>query len=112
MLRGLFFHTYKRKWDLPIKIVTPNLFLSDERATVRPHAGTLNCVDASRNALAAEKNCGENPQVFVYRIRYEPEEEAFAFAGHFYEGFEVYSFSSRRLTIQNQQLVEQPERVI
>lgn len=63
-----------------------------------PDQPTRSVVEISRRFLGSEPLRGENPEVFKYRIRYDENDESYAFAAIFYDRFEVYSFSSRKLT--------------
>ena len=62
-----------------------------------PHQPTLEAVETSRQFLGGEPIRGENPEVFMYRIRYDEVDEGYAFAAIFYDRFEVFSFSLREL---------------
>ena len=97
LAKALFYDTYKRKWSLPTTVVSPNFFSGIASDQVVSHKPTLDAVEVSRKALGSEPIRGENPDVFKYRLRYDAEEEIYAFAGIFYECFEVYSFSSKEL---------------
>jgi hypothetical protein len=94
LARGLFFHTYKRKWQLPLVTISPNFFSSINAGEMAPHQPTINAVDTSRLFLSSEPNRGENPDVFQYRIRYEESGECFSCAAIFYGCFEIFSYSS------------------
>jgi hypothetical protein len=101
LARALFFHTYKRKWRLPIVTLSPNFFSgisSDEIVLDQP---SMSAIEASRQFLSSEPNRGENPDVFQYRIRYGEDgaDEGFACAANFYGCFEIYSYSSKDLNI-------------
>jgi hypothetical protein len=97
LAKALFYDTYKRKWSLPTTVVSPNFFSGIASDQVVPHQPTLDAVEISQKALGSEPTRGENPDVLKYRLRYDPEEEIYAFAAIFYDCFEVYSFSSREL---------------
>lgn len=94
LARALFFHAYNKKWGYPIMMVSPNFYsaiLNDEAV---PHEPTKEIVEVSRTFLAQEPIRGDNPEVFKYRVRYDEDECSYAFAGIFYDFFEVYSYSS------------------
>jgi len=97
LARAIFFYTFKREWSLPIRIVTPNLFVGSSVLVgiALPHEPTMKAVETLRQYLSGAPVKGENPEVFRYRIRYDENEEAYAFAAQFYGCFEVFSFSSR-----------------
>lgn len=97
LVRALFFDTFGRQLSLPITIVSPNLFAGIESDHVVPDKQTLETVDVSRQFLGGEEVRGENPEVFKYRVRYVPIDDIFAFAGIFYDCFEIFSFSSSQL---------------
>ena len=97
LAKALFYDSYKRKWRLPTTVVSPNFFSGIASDQVVSHKPTLDAVEVSWKALGSEPIRGENPEVFKYRLRYDAEEEIYAFAGIFYECFEVYSFSSKEL---------------
>lgn len=93
--RAIFFDAYKRKWQLPISIISPNFFSGIDSDQMVPHKPTVKAVETSRQFLGGEPIKGENPEVFKYRIRYD-EIEGYAFAAIFYDCFEVFSFSWRK----------------
>ena len=92
--RALFFHTYKRKWQLPIKIVSPNLYSGVDSDQMVPHQPTLKLVESLKQVLESQLIRGENPEVFKYRIHFDDKNEAYAFAAIFYDFFEVFSISA------------------
>ena len=73
----------------------PNFFSGIALDQVVFHRPTLDAVEVSRKALGSEPIRGENPDVFKYRLRYDAEEEIYAFAGIFYECFELIHFPQR-----------------
>ncbi len=95
LVRALFFHTYKRKWQLSIDIFSPNFFSGIDSDSMIPDQSTVKKVEASRHFLSCAPNQGENPDVFQYRIRCDESGEGFACAAIFYGCFEVYSYSSK-----------------
>ena len=95
LARAIFFDAYKRKWQLPISIVSPNFNSGINSDQIVPHQPTLKAVESSRQFLNREPNRGENPEVFKYRLRYDELNEGYAFAAIFYDYFEVFSFSSK-----------------
>ncbi len=100
LVRALFFDVYRRKWLLPIIATSPNFYSGMEGDSVTPHMPTMQAVEESKRFLAAEPVRGANPEVFKYRLRFDEQAEAFAFAGQFYDLFEVYAFSSRAMVSQ------------
>jgi hypothetical protein len=105
LARAIFFNTFECKWQLPISIVSPNLFSGIHCDQIVPHQPTEIAVETSRQFLSGEPVRGENPEVFKYRVRYYEADESYAFAAIFYDCFEVYSFSSRELARSKQLLV-------
>lgn len=97
LARAIFFDAYKDKWQLPIAIVSPNFFSGVSSDQMVPHQPSSKAVETSRKYLAGEPNKGENPEVFMYRIKHDAENEVYAFAAIFYGCFEIYSFSSRAM---------------
>lgn len=97
LVRALFFDAFGRQLNLPISIVSPNLFARIESDHVVPDKQVLKTVGVSRQFLRDEEVRGENPEVFKYRVRYVQTDDIFAFAGIFYECFEIFSFSSSQL---------------
>jgi len=95
LARAIFFNTFNCKWQLPISIVSPNLFSGIHSDQMVPHQPTEIAVETSRQFLIGEPTRGENPEVFKYRVRYNKKDERYAFAAIFYDCFEVFSFSSR-----------------
>ena len=93
MGRAIFFDAFRRKWQLFITIISPNFFSGISSDKMVPHQPTLKAVEASQECLSGEPNRGTNPEVFLYRIRYDEVNESYAFAAIFYNCFEVYSFS-------------------
>ena len=94
MARAIFFDAFKDKWRLPMSIISPNFYSGISSDKMVPHQPTLKAVETSREFLSGESNRGTNPEVFLYRIRYDAINESYAFAAIFYDCFEVYSFSS------------------
>lgn len=94
LARALFFDAFREKWTLPIGVISPNFYSGIASDRPVPHALTLKTIDVSRQFLGASPNRGENPEVFMSRLRYDEAERCFAFAAIFYELFEVYGWSS------------------
>ena len=105
LARSVFLNAFKRKWHLPISIVSPNFFSGIASDQVVPHQLTGSIVEISRQLLCGEPIRGENPEVFKYRLQYDEVDESYAFAAIFYGHFEIYSFSSRELARSKQLLV-------
>ena len=97
MVRALFFHSFRSQWQLPIAVASPNFHLAISDGTVVPHLPTQQAIEVSRLFLDQETILGENPEVFKYRLRYDLSTSMFAFAGIFYDFFEVYTISSQAL---------------
>lgn len=93
LTRAIFHYTYKRRWKLPIAIVSPNFFRGISADQMVLHEPTTKAVETSRHFLGSAPIRGENPEVFKYRLRYEEEHQAYALAAIFYDCFEVFSFS-------------------
>ncbi|MEJ1378159.1 MAG: hypothetical protein RPU32_09350 [Candidatus Sedimenticola sp. (ex Thyasira tokunagai)] len=95
LVRALFFHDFGTKWRYPIMVASPNFHseTSDEKAA--PHKPTAELVKIMREFLGQGPVLGDNPSVFKYRLRHDEESCSYAFAGIFYDFFEVYTFSSR-----------------
>jgi len=100
MIRALFFDAFDRKWTLPIAVISPNIFAEVESDHPVPHQATLQTVEVSRLFLGSEPIRGANPEVFKYRLKLDEANEAFAFAGIFYELFELYAYSPRAMAAQ------------
>lgn len=100
LTRALFFDAFRRKWLLPIVLASPNLYSGVQDDNVSIHGPSMQAVGASKAFLAAEPIRGENPEVFKYRLRFDETAESFAFAGQFYDLFEIYSYSSRAMLTQ------------
>ncbi len=100
LARALFFDIYKRKWSLPMIVESPNFFSGISSDNVVPHQPTLDAVEVSRQFLGPEPIRGENQEVFKYRLRFDEENNCYAFEAIFYDCFEVYSFSSKQLRQQ------------
>ncbi|MGE3703408.1 MAG: hypothetical protein AB7G08_32440 [Hyphomicrobiaceae bacterium] len=97
LARALFFHTFGSKWNLPIVVASPNFYSEITEQGPIPHVHSSNAIAATQDFLASEPILGENPKVFMYRIRYDLPSETYAFAGRFYEFFEVYGASSKSI---------------
>ena len=97
LARALFFHTFGMQWRLPSVVASPNFFSAIPQHKPIPHHPTQRAIEASREFLWQESILGENPSVFRYRLRYDEPSGTFAFAGLFYDFFEVYSASSKSL---------------
>ncbi len=95
LARAIFFDAFERKWQLPISIISPNLFSGIHSDQIVPHPPTEIATAASKQFLGGEPIKGENPEVFKYRFRYDEADESYTFAAIFYDWFEVFSFSSR-----------------
>ncbi len=95
LARAIFFDAFERKWQLPISIISPNLFSGIHSDQIVPHQPAEIATAASKQFLGGEPIKGENPEVFKYRIRYDEANESYTFAAIFYDWFEVFSFSSR-----------------
>lgn len=97
LVRALFFHTYRDKWQLPIFVTSPNFYsaIAEDRAV--PHLPTQQAIEMSREFLGREPVLGENPEVFKYQLRHDQPTGMFALAGIFYDFFEVYTASSQSL---------------
>ncbi len=100
LVRALFFHSYKRKWQLPIVTFSPNFFSGTSSNEIVPDQQSMKAIEASRQFLSNEPYLSENPDVFQYQIRYDEDgaDEGFACAAIFYASFEIYSYSSKDLT--------------
>lgn len=99
LARALFFHAYKRKWQLPIVTFSPNFFSGNSSDDMAPHQPSMKRIEASKKFLSNELNQGENPDVFQYRIRYGEDgtDEGFVCAAIFYGCFEIFSYSLKDL---------------
>ena len=75
--------------------VSPNFYSNISNDKAVPHRPTKEVVEVTRSFLAQEPIRGENPEVFKYRLRLDEDECSYAFAGMFYDFFEVYSYSSQ-----------------
>lgn len=97
LARALFFHTFKSKWSLPIAVVSPNFYSEATQQGPVAHLPSQQAIDITQQFLASEPLLGENPEVFMYRLRFDKPSGMFAFAGRFYEFFEIYCASSKSL---------------
>lgn len=97
LVRALFFHSFQTKWELPIVVTSPNFYSAIAEDLAVPHLPTQKAVEVSRVFLGHELVLGENPEVFKYKLRHDQSTGMFAFAGIFYDFFEVYSASSQAL---------------
>jgi hypothetical protein len=97
LARALFFHTFKSKWSLPIAVVSPNFHSEVTQQGPIAHLPSQRTIDITQQFLASEPLLGENPEVFMYRLRFDQSSGMFAFAGRFYEFFEIYCASSKNL---------------
>lgn len=95
--RALFFHTFNAKWDLPIVMASPNFYSEVTQQGPVTHLPTQQAIEATKQFLLSEPVRGENSEVFMYRIRYDKPSKIFAFAGCFYDFFEIYGVSSNAL---------------
>ncbi len=97
LARALFFHTFKSKWSLPIAVVSPNFYLEAAQRGPVTHIPSQQTIEVTQKFLASEPLLGENPEVFMYRLRFDQPSGMFALAGRFYEFFEIYCASSKGL---------------
>ena len=91
---AIYFHQYRSKLSLPLHLISPNLYAQSHSNIYvpQPHAAAI---EITRQFLASESVRGENPEVFMYRARYEPEDGMYAFGAIFYETFEVFGATLR-----------------
>jgi len=77
--------------------MSPNLFSSVDGDQPISHEPTLQAAAVTKEYLKFEVIKGENLEVFRYRLKYDEGANSFAFAGQFYELFEVFAYSSATL---------------
>lgn len=94
LARALFVNEFRCKWQLPIFVASPNLYSKTDEGEFVAHQPTAQVVNVSQQYLGMTPLRGDNPEVFKYRARYDRDGQAFAFAGLFYDLFEVYTYSS------------------
>lgn len=97
LARALFFHTFKSKWSLPIVVVSPTFHSAVTRQGPIAHLPSQQTIEITQQFLASEPLLGENPEVFMYRLRFDQSSGMFAFAVRFYEFFEIYCASSKAI---------------
>jgi len=97
LARALFFDAFKAKWSLSFVVASPNLHVSVAGGIAVPR-DRIRAIDATRDFLIQENVKGENPDVFMYRLRFDQSSETYAFAAIFYNFFEVFAVSSPALT--------------
>ena len=97
LARALFFHTFGAKWDLPIVMASPNFYAEVTQQGAVTHLPSQQAIEATKLFLLSEPVLGENSEVFMYRLRYDLPSQTFAFAGCFYDFFEIYGVSSRAI---------------
>jgi hypothetical protein len=90
--KAVCFYTFKRKWLLDVAVVSPQLLTTSSNSELVSHYPSLGAMQATRDFLSAEPVCGENGEVFKYRIKVD--NDMFAFGAIFYERFEVFAASS------------------
>jgi hypothetical protein len=100
MARALFFDSFRSKWGRPIVFASPSFYSSVGRDGLVPHESTARAVDVTRRLLGVEDIRGANPDIFKYRVQYDQDDDAFAFAAIFYDCVEVFGFSSRAMTAE------------
>jgi len=93
--KAIFFHTFKSKWSLPIAVVSPNFYSEVTQDGPVAHLPSRQTIQVTQQFLATEPLLGDNPEVFMYRLRFDEVSGMFAFAGRFYEFFEIYCASSK-----------------
>ncbi len=91
LVRAIIFHAYRTKWLKPMDVFSPSLFSGIESGKPVAHEPTTMIVEMIRSFLGSTPVRGNNPQVFKYRLRFDRDEEVFAFAGIFYDAFEVFA---------------------
>jgi hypothetical protein len=97
LAKALFFDAFGLTWPLPITFASPNLYSAiGNTGPVLPPL-TERAVAITRRLLGVEDIRGANPDVFKYRLQYDEDDHAFAFAAIFYDCFEVFSFSSKQM---------------
>jgi hypothetical protein len=95
--RAIYYYETRLKWQLPIFIISPNLFSTIENGEVQPHEPSEQGIELARQYLAESPTKGSNSEVFQYKTRHESEREIYVFAAIFYKSFEVYCYSSKDL---------------
>ena len=95
--RAIFFHSFRSKWLFPVAVESPNFYANVVSDNVVPDQRTMRAISLSRQFLGSEPVRGENPEVFKYRIRFDEDEQIYAFAGIFYDSFEVFMYSSKNI---------------
>jgi hypothetical protein len=94
---ALYFHRFKEKLRSKIHVISPNLYAQGQ-GTVHVPTPYAAAIDVTRQFLASAPIGGENQEVFMYRTRYEPESDMYAFAAIFYGAFEVFGATQRTTT--------------
>lgn len=94
--KAICFHVYGIKWGNPIAVASPQLQVRSKNGQLVPHTPSIGAIEATRDFLATQPVGGENPEVFLYRIKLE--ESTLGFAALFYGCFEVFAASSPRIT--------------
>jgi hypothetical protein len=90
--KAICFHNHGVKWLLPIAVISPQLLTTSSSGQLIGHEPSLSAAEATRSFLAMQPVQGENPEVFMYRVKIE--EDMFAFAALFYGSVEVFAASS------------------
>lgn len=93
--RAIFFYEYKMKWELPIHAASPNFYSGKSNDAATQHNLCIEAIEVTRKYLYEQPIQGENPKVFKYRTKYDEAACSYAFAGIFYDFFEIYTFSSK-----------------
>ena len=93
MVRGLYFHTYERRWLREIRIFSPMFYDGIENGKMVENEDVSNIMPTVRTILGSAPVKGENPGVFKYRVVDSGDGDAFAMAAMFYEAFEVFAVS-------------------
>jgi hypothetical protein len=91
LVRAIIYHACRTKWLNPMVVFYSSLFSGIAGGKPVAHEPTEKMVEAIRQFLGSTPVRGDNPQVFKYRLRFDRDAEAFAFAGIFYDAFEVFA---------------------
>jgi len=92
MAKALCFHTCGVKWPYAMAVGSPQLLTKTPAGSLASHRSFDAAIAATRDFLSAEPTLGENPEVFLYRIKVEG--DMLGFGALFYGHFEVFAASS------------------
>ena len=97
LAHALYFHATGERWAFPVLALSPSLFVGVMDDEVQTHVPSEQAAEYTRLYLSGIPIQGSNPEVFIYKLRYNDERTTFAMAALFYHSLEVFCYSSQAM---------------